>query len=779
MWRVALAAASALLAVASVRALDGHHRLHVGHPRHVKRQALETELLEGSGDAGDSPWGLGCPEVCTCREGPFKEVPLRRLLAIHAHHLSLAEEPLRSDVDGARVVRQAVCVILSDVFEDVIATLPADTQALTLLQSADEAAIVVTAGHLSRFEGLVSLDVTAFAEAAVHLKSDSLRTLPHLRLLSLTGVQLEGALDDDNEVIVTTPPPLRPRRRRLPPWAYRTDDQSEDTPELVFLKPAEVVSFSKFTELRRVNALRTFEGLDQLLMLRLHYADLVNLAWEMFNGLDSLQVLSLEHNRLAFVPDWSLYGAPALRYLSLAHNSLLDVSSTALVGLLELRFLDMSHNNLTHLSELSLPPFPKLRGADFRANPIESVFTNTFQVMNSTETLLLGGTGTALQLHQDMFLGLRAMRRLVATDVTAPGMHRDLLRGMPRLKELTLTGVVPSLPYDAFVEVPKLERLLLRHCSIRHVSMDAFYALFALRELDLSHNLLRALPPNLLDQQGSLKELLLTGNQLKELPPGLLDNVPAKMVRLDGNPWQCSCDMAAWNPAATNKDKREGRYVYDKRAAPTCATPEPYAGWSVYDAMRRGFRCNKNPSRHLRAKPNALPGVIQGLLADNANNATSVDNSLTASNGLPGVEANSIAVSAAVAANTSVDATSTPRTPTTVTAATDSSSSTASDTASSSTSTSAPLDASSTTWSTQRAVRRRPGGPRRGKPHKQRQGQRQGPREEGARTEDGKYLLADGQGGFHAVSWKAYKAALEERRAAQRTTAAPAAPPAA
>lgn len=175
------------------------------------------------------------------------------------------------------------------------------------------------------------------------------------------------------------------------------------------------------------------------------------------------------------------------------------------------------------------------------------------QVMNSTETLLLGGTGTALQLHPDMFLGLRALRRLQASDVAAPGLHRDLLRGMPRLKELTLTGVVPTLPYDAFVEVPKLERLVLRQCGIRHVSMDAFYALFALRELDLSHNQLRALPPSLLDQQDNLRELLLGGNQLTALPPGLLDHLPAKMVRLDGNPWDCSCDMASWNPAVTNK----------------------------------------------------------------------------------------------------------------------------------------------------------------------------------------------------------------------------------
>ena len=58
----------------------------------------------------------------------------------------------------------------------------------------------------------------------------------------------------------------------------------------MFLKPAEVVPFSKFSEIRRVNSLRTFSGLENLIMLRLHHANLWDLAWEMFNGLDNLQV---------------------------------------------------------------------------------------------------------------------------------------------------------------------------------------------------------------------------------------------------------------------------------------------------------------------------------------------------------------------------------------------------------------------------------------------------------------------------------------------------------
>lgn len=752
------------------------HKRHV----HVHAEAADPEADSAAhpgSSASPAPWGLDCPAECTCQEGPFKEVPLRRLLASHGNYISLEDAALRASLDADRRVRQAVCVVLSYSFEDVVLNLPRDTQALTLLQSADDAAILLASEHLSRLPDLVSLDVTAFAEGGVHLRSDALRVLQHLRLLSLNGVNLEGALEDSNDVLVTLPP-VNPRRRRLPPWAYRTDGQSEEPPQLVFLKPAEVVPFSKFTELRRVNAMRSFEGLEKLVMLRLHRAAIAEVSWEMFSGLDSLQVLSLEHNGLAYVPDWSLYGAPSLRVLSLANNSLLDVSSTSLVGLLELRFLDLSHNNLSHLSELSLPPFPKLEAADFRSNPIEAVFTSTFQVMNATETLLLGGSGTALQLRADMFLGLRALRRLAATDVSTPSLQRDVLRGMPRLKDLTLRGVIAGLPYDAFVEVPKLERLVLRQCGIRHVSMDAFYALFALQELDLSHNQLRSLPPSLLDQQTRLRELLLQGNQLKELPVGMMEALPAKMVRVDGNPWECSCEMAGWNPSATNKDKRDGRYVYDRRAAPACASPDRYAGWDVYDAMRRGFRCNKNPSRKVRPRPNALPDLPPPAAAAVAAAASQPLSNYVLDNnvGVPAAPATA-APPASSRATTSASANASPSTETSP-----SSEASSSTEASPSPSTTESLpDASSTAMppppsSSVSPPRRAAGGRRGGKHRHHPKGSRianthahaQG--EEGSQDANGKYLLADGRGGYLRVSWKAFKAAMEERRKNQTTS---------
>jgi hypothetical protein len=89
------------------------------------------------------------------------------------------------------------------------------------------------------------------------------------------------------------------------------------------------------------------------------------------------------------------------------------------------------------------------------------------------------------------------------------------------------------------------------------------------------------------------------------------------MIRLDGNPWHCSCDMREWRPMAVNKVKvqvdrvlqgadvkggaevqvREYQYRFEKRAAPTCATPIEYQGWSVFHVMRKELRCTLSEAK--------------------------------------------------------------------------------------------------------------------------------------------------------------------------------------
>jgi Leucine-rich repeat (LRR) protein len=117
-----------------------------------------------------------------------------------------------------------------------------------------------------------------------------------------------------------------------------------------------------------------FTGLNALTHLRVYDCALKEISWHMFDGLDSLQYLSLQKNDLKFIPEFCFYGTPNLKLLSLAKNQLLSLTSVDLAGLLLLEKLDLSGNNLNFLSELSFPPFPALLSADFRENPLDTIF---------------------------------------------------------------------------------------------------------------------------------------------------------------------------------------------------------------------------------------------------------------------------------------------------------------------------------------------------------------------------------------------------------------------
>lgn len=377
----------------------------------------------------------------------------------------------------------------------------------------------------------------------------------------------------------------------------------------------DIVPYEVFKQQRETNGdTPLFTGFKNLFFLKITTCELNNVNWEMFEGLEKLEYLILEKNNLRFIPAFAFYGTPNLKTLSLAHNKLLDIEITDLVGLLQLEYLDLSFNNFTQLSELSLPPFPKLKLANFANNPISVIFPNTFEVMNTTNSLIIGSDDMPLTLITNSLVGLTSMEKLILNNLELRLLKRDMFVGMPNLKELTLTGNITELEYDTFLEVNLIEKLILTNCQIMNISMDSFMGLQKLTYLDLSKNKLEYLPPGVFDQLVNIKELYLNSNNFKKLPREIFSKIYPKLIRLNENPWHCSCDMSDWKPLIVNRVKQRVilpcefsnddkglscstekrlsfKYVYDNKVAPKCAEPDHFVNWSVFHAMRKILRC--------------------------------------------------------------------------------------------------------------------------------------------------------------------------------------------
>lgn len=538
---------------------------------------------------------------------------------------------------------------------------------MSLIQAPGSGSILLTRDFFKTFPSLVGLEIKGY-----HYEVDvtELAGDAFMELLSLTYLNLETVVLQQQSVendLHNSPRILRIN------YTFNDIATNEITSQMLILTPdlddgkgsvLPYFEYKKVVEKEKHQAPLTpkfrvsFTSLPKLQHLKISGCNLHDISWDMFYKLENLKYLLLDENDLLFLPDFVFYATSNLSALSLRNNKILNLQTVGLAGLLYLQKLDVSHNNITHLSELSLPPFPHLEVADFRHNPITSIFPNTFEIMNSTQTLYLGSPTTPLDLSPNSFYGLTSLTKLDITNVKIRLLEKSMLKGMPSLKTLIMTGEIPKISYDAFGDIPNLERLVLRNCEIKKISMDAFLGLPLLTELDLSHNSLTFIPPGIFEEQVALREIYLQHNKLTTLPPSLIENLPVKIIRLEANPWHCSCHMKNWNPQLINRVKRyhiptpnnticqraydkgsmcfenhepkfEATYSYEKRVSPICETPLKFNQRSVFQVLRKELRYCRiveksvgpvQANKTLSKKQQQLDG--ENLFPDNYSEAT-------------------------------------------------------------------------------------------------------------------------------------------------------------
>ncbi|XP_043257252.1 carboxypeptidase N subunit 2-like [Colletes gigas] len=591
---------------------------------------LVTLLNECFGQIIDigSVWEVKCPQGCSCEVQRFADLPLHRWIRTSQdQNLSNdADFELGLNMDHTMItefLKVAICVVAED-YEELLDKLPSDIQIFTILESGiGDFEILLQSTTFQRFTDLISLDIQGIdynepgrknlsneqrKQGGIILSVDSLYSLG----LNLLYLNLE-------RVKLTSLSPTKKNKANLviKPMNTMTDDENRNEQllntghRLIFLSQQnsgenydkEILPYDIYKQEMEgyKETVGLFTGLGALTHLRVYDCALKDISWHMFDGLDSLVHLSLQKNSLKFIPEFCFYGTPNLKVLSLASNQLLTLKSIDLAGLLMLKDLDLRGNNLTFLSELSFPPFPMLKSADFRENPLDSVFPSTFEIMNTTLRLYLGGEDSKLYLQKNSFLGLRQLQILHLYNVEIPVLERFVFQGMPELLELKTCGNISSIEFDAFVDLIKLLDLDLSYCHIRKISMDAFYGLENIKRIDLSNNELEFIPPGLfgVQQQKELKEIILSKNKLTSLPLDFFKTlrVPNKqsqltIVRLDGNPWDCTCSMTTWNPQLVNRLRE---------TAPRCSTPKRLKNWGIFHALRKGgLQCRTLKRKHLK-----------------------------------------------------------------------------------------------------------------------------------------------------------------------------------
>lgn len=571
-----------------------------------------------------------CPIICTCHLEHLKETAIYRFMQTHkenpifgdvgtAENNEILNEDTLDTVEileehGPTIIRSAICILQTETDPvDLLETLPKNIESLTIIQGYESGNKTIKISSMKKFTQLITIELIGpnlqNEPLNSHLICEIDSAIEDLKYLNLERVliknskeQLMQALQQINEENITFEYPQKFEENSHITIVRKTNSEEKVVPYEVFIKQRDATS-----------DMPIFMGFKKLFLLRISSCDLHDINWEMFDGLQELQYLILEKNGLRFIPPFAFHGTPNLKTLSLAHNNLLDIQITDLAGLLQLEYIDLSYNNFTQLSELSFPPFPKLKLANFANNPINTIFSNTFEVMNTTNSLIIGSELMALTLVTNSLLGLNQLKKLTLNNLELLVLKRDLFTGMPQLEELLLTGNITKIEYDAFLEIKQIKTLILSNCQIVNISMDGFIGLSNLQLLDLSKNCLEYIPPGIFDHLVNIKELYLNENKFKQLPKDIFFKIHPKLIRLNDNPWHCSCEMSEWKPMIINKIKqiivkpceytsdkgiscaKENRfaykYIYENKIAPKCSQPDEFLNWNVFHAMRRILRC--------------------------------------------------------------------------------------------------------------------------------------------------------------------------------------------
>ncbi|NWV91050.1 NEPN protein, partial [Machaerirhynchus nigripectus] len=362
-----------------------------------------------------------------------------------------------------------------------------------------------------------------------------------------------------------------------------------------------------------INALHAsdFAGLMKLRVLDLRNNLIATLPLSAFSSLYNLQSLILDGNNVESVS--APLRLPRLKYLSMADNKLNLLPTNFFASFQSLHFLSLSGNFLTKVP-LDLPK--SLLSLKLEKNQLKMVrLRDVKHLENLSEFLLSENQLTSID-------GAQLLPNLTTLELSKNQLHTVPLRLPSRLQKLDCSNnLIQRVTAQDFQGLQDLKHLFLDNNAVSTFEAGALQQCAQLSNLALEQNLLSSIPlrqVNLrtadtlarLDLKGNdiqdvgeqelkdlkqLQVLNLRNNKISLLDRKVLEHLPRlRHLYLDGNPWNCTCDLLRTRRALVAKgtDVRGGQ----------CAAPAQSRGESWMSSKKILQQCKDNLSSMERGK---------------------------------------------------------------------------------------------------------------------------------------------------------------------------------